>query len=138
MLMLTTIVEMKGLSSSHLEEIWNEQLKSMMGTSFKGEKSSALKIAMVVRNLNPGQEVGPDPSLDQDLDPRGGPLQGAEVAPDPSQEVDLRMQRTVRREPNPDPSLEVDPRMQRTVRINTVAPDPGQNQNPSPEVDPRM
>lgn len=134
MLMLTTIVEMKGLSSSHHEKIWNEQLKSMMGMSFKGEKSSASKIAMVNRILDPGQEVGPDLSLD--LDPRGG--LGVEVALDPSPEVDQRMQRTVRRDPNPDPNLEVDPRMQRTVRRSTVTPDPGPNPDQSPEVDPRM
>ena len=64
---------------------------------------------MVVRALDLVQEVGPDLSLslDQDLDPRGDPLQGAKVGPDPDQ--------------NPDPSREADPKIRRIVPRGAVA-----------------
>jgi len=119
--MLITTEEMRGLSSLQLEKIWTEQLKNMMGTSFKDEKSSALRIAMVVRGPEPTQEVDPDLSQDPDLGPKEDQLPGAEVAPNPGQ--------------SPDPSQEVNPRI---VLISEVAQDPGLSLDPNPEVNPRI
>jgi len=117
--MLTTIEEMRGLSSLHLEKIWTVQLKNMMGTSFKDEKSSALKIAMVGRGPELTQEVDPDLSQDPDLDPKEDQLPGAEVAPNLGQ------------------SQEVNPRI---VLTSEVAQDPGLRLDPNPEaeVNPRI
>jgi len=81
--MLTTTVEMRGLSNSLVARVWIELSKNMMVMSFRAEKSSALKIAMVAPKLQDlAQEVNPGPSLDQDLglglgldlDPREDPL----------------------------------------------------------------
>merc|ERR1711988_1575175 len=85
----------------------------MMDTSFKDEKSSALRIAMVVRGPEPTQEVDPDPKEDQ--------LPGAEVALNPGQ--------------SPDPSQEVNPRI---VLISEVAQDPGLSPDPNLEVNPMI
>jgi len=115
--MLTTTVEMRGLSNSLVARVWIELSKNMMVMSFRAEKSSALKIAMVaLKLLHLVQEVNPGPSLDQDLglglgldlDPREDPLLGVEVALGPGL--------------NPDPNQEANRKMQQNVQRNAVAP----------------
>merc|ERR1712242_191221 len=86
-----------------------------MATSFKDEKSSALRIAMVVRGPEPTQEEDPD------LGPKEDQLPGAEVAPNPGQ--------------SPDQSQEVNLRI---VLVSEVAQDPGLSLDPNPEVNPRI
>jgi len=123
--MLTTTVEMRGLSNSLVARVWIELSKNMMVMSFRVEKSSALKIAMVaLKLLHLVQEVNPGPSLDQDLglglDPREDPLLGVEVALGPGL--------------NPDPNQEANRKMQQNVQRNAVAPGAAVLGGPGPDL----
>merc|ERR1712212_591671 len=85
--------------------------------SFRVEKSSALKIAMVaLKLLHLVQEVNPGLGLD----PREDPLLGVEVALGPGL--------------NPDPNQEANRKMQQNVQRNAVAPGAAVLGGPGPDL----
>lgn len=135
--MPTMTIEMKGLLSFILEEIWKELWRNMMDTNYMAAELKSSRIATEDRDHvqgpghqdpNPDPDLSHDPNLDPDQDPRN--LDQDRGLRDHALKVEQSHDQDQNPDQSRDPNLDLDPNHVQMIvdLVQDLAQNPAQNQ----------